>query len=63
MESLLRKRVQKTPTSYSITTSFDVDGNITSYQWDFGDGLFGEGKKTVHSYSLAGPMRGEPDCY
>ena len=34
--------------------SFDLDGNITDYLWDFGDGLTGTGVNTNHSYSTNG---------
>lgn len=34
--------------------SSSIDGNITSYQWDFGDGQKGEGKAVGHSYSTVG---------
>ncbi|HDO19797.1 MAG TPA: PKD domain-containing protein, partial [Thermoplasmatales archaeon] len=34
--------------------SYDTDGNIVSYIWDFGDGSFSTGKKVQHIYSQAG---------
>jgi hypothetical protein len=34
--------------------SFDPDGTITSYVWDFGDGTSGTGADTTHIYSEPG---------
>jgi uncharacterized repeat protein (TIGR01451 family) len=34
----------------SGSKSIDPDGEITSYDWDFGDGTFGNGKEVTHSY-------------
>jgi hypothetical protein len=34
--------------------SSDNDGNIVSYQWNFGDGQAGSGEKTTHKYSKQG---------
>jgi PKD repeat protein len=42
--------------SFDASSSFDCDGNITSYLWDFGDGMQGEGMAVQHSYSQSGPM-------
>jgi PKD repeat protein len=36
------------------TTSFDPDGTIVGYAWDFGDGSTGSGATPSHSYSIAG---------
>ncbi len=36
------------------TASFDRDGKITAYAWDFGDGTKGEGAKPTHKYAKAG---------
>lgn len=36
------------------TLSFDSDGSITDWQWDFGDGTNGTGKTVYHNYSKAG---------
>ena len=38
---------------YEVITS-DSTGDITSYQWDFGDGSSGSGKTASHSYTAAG---------
>jgi rhodanese-related sulfurtransferase len=34
--------------------SYDVDGNIVSYSWNFGDGATGEGVNVTHAYSHEG---------
>jgi PKD repeat protein len=34
--------------------SSDIDGGISSYRWEFGDGITGNGEKANHSYSAAG---------
>lgn len=34
--------------------SFDVDGTIELYSWDFGDGASGTGRTASHSYTSAG---------
>jgi chitinase len=36
------------------SSSSDPDGNIVSYQWDFGDGNTGSGPTTTHVYSTIG---------
>ena len=40
--------------SFDGTTSYDPDGTIVGYAWDFGDGSTGSGATPTHSYSLAG---------
>jgi PKD repeat protein len=40
--------------TFDASNSIDLDGNITNYRWDFGDGTNGTGEITTHSYSLAG---------
>jgi len=44
---------------YSLTAveSFDLDGEITDYSWDFGDGTTGSGKTTTHVYSSTGTYK------
>ena len=34
--------------------SYDLDGNITSFTWDFGDGTIGSETQSQHSYSTDG---------
>lgn len=36
--------------TFDASTSYDPDGEIVSYSWDFGDGFVGEGKIVTHSY-------------
>ncbi|MEM9718985.1 MAG: PKD domain-containing protein, partial [Bacteroidota bacterium] len=36
--------------AFDGSNSVDVDGTIESYQWDFGDGIFGEGPTPSHIY-------------
>jgi len=36
------------------TASFDPDGTITAYSWDFGDGATASGANPTHSYTAAG---------
>lgn len=36
------------------SNSFDLDGHITRYVWDFGDGSKGEGVRPVHVYTKPG---------
>ncbi|MFL6139376.1 MAG: PKD domain-containing protein [Frankiaceae bacterium] len=40
--------------SFDAGGSFDSDGTIVSYAWDFGDGATGTGKTTTHPYGSAG---------
>jgi PKD repeat protein len=42
------------PVSFNGTASFDPDGTIVGYAWDFGDGSTGSGVTPAHSYSIAG---------
>ena len=39
---------------FDASASFDSDGRISSYQWDFGDGASDSGMRPVHSYSNPG---------
>ncbi len=39
---------------FSAEQSFDLDGEITKYIWDFGDGTTGSGKTTNHIYTSSG---------
>jgi len=40
--------------SLSAEKSFDLDGEIKDYLWDFGDGTTGNGKSTSHVYTSSG---------
>jgi hypothetical protein len=40
--------------SFSGAQSFDPDGTIASYAWDFGDGTSGVGRETSHVYVTPG---------
>jgi len=37
--------------------SYDLDGKIESYLWDFGDGVHGSGATTSHEFSIGGNYR------
>ncbi|MGD8110670.1 S8 family serine peptidase [Vibrio sp. TRT 17S01] len=39
---------------FDASTSFDSDGSINSYAWDFGDTNTGNGKTTSHTYASQG---------
>jgi chitodextrinase len=41
-------------TTFSASNSYDLDGSITNYTWDFGDGTMSYGVSTTHTYSAAG---------
>ena len=40
--------------TFNASDSYDLDGTIISYEWDFGDGTNGTGEIVEHSYSSAG---------
>ena len=40
--------------TFNGSGSYDIDGNINSYDWDFGDGATGTGVTTTHAYSSSG---------
>ncbi|MCC5843272.1 MAG: S8 family serine peptidase [Verrucomicrobia bacterium] len=42
------------PVQFDAADSFDSDGSIVSYAWDFGDGFTGSGMQTPHSYPVPG---------
>jgi len=37
--------------TFDGSNSFDINGNIVNFSWDFGDGRSGIGKKTTHIYT------------
>lgn len=39
---------------FDASQSFDKDGKITSYEWNFGDGSYNQGLKVDHTYADAG---------
>ena len=43
-----------TPIAFSATASFDPDGSIVGYAWDFGDGTTGSGVATSKTYTAPG---------
>jgi hypothetical protein len=40
--------------SFSSAGSYDADGSITAYEWNFGDGAVAAGPSASHVYSVAG---------
>lgn len=40
--------------TFDASQSFDPEGTIVSYQWDFGDGTTATGEKPAHTYSEQG---------
>jgi PKD repeat protein len=42
------------PIFFDGSLSYDPDGSIVSYTWNFGDGAIGDGKTTTHSYTCSG---------
>ncbi len=43
-----------TPVQFNGSGSFDPDGTVNSYSWNFGDGTTGTGATPTHAYSAAG---------
>ena len=48
------KTVVNETITFDASSSYDPDGYIVSYEWDFGDGNTGTGEVITHSYSSAG---------
>src|SRR5207302_5903072 len=46
--------LHKPSPSTAAARSFDPDGTITNYAWNFGDGGSGSGATPTHSYAAAG---------
>src|SRR2546425_460706 len=42
------------PVTFNATASFDPDGTIVSYAWEFGDSTFGGGVMPTHAYANPG---------
>ena len=42
------------PVDFDATASVDPDGQVTEWQWDFGDGTTGTGETTAHTYAAPG---------
>ena len=40
--------------TFDASGSYDPDGQIVSYEWDFGDGTTDQGRVVTHAYSQAG---------
>jgi len=45
------------PSQFDAAGSYDPDGKITGYHWDFGDGATATGAKVSHSYAAPGTFR------
>jgi hypothetical protein len=42
---------------FDASDSYDPDGSIVSYSWDYGDGAVGEGVSSLHVYEVPGVYR------
>jgi len=40
--------------TFDASGSYDPDGNITAYMWDFGDGTSAQGAVVTHAYAVGG---------
>jgi len=47
------KGVVGVPIVFDGSRSYDIDGYIMHYKWDFGDGLYGSGEIVNHTYEYA----------
>lgn len=45
---------ENTEITFDASASYDPDGKIVSYEWDFGDGSVGKGQMVKHSYRAKG---------
>jgi PKD repeat protein len=45
--------------TFDAADASDPDGEITSYEWDFGDGTTGTGETATHTYTSAGTYTAE----
>ncbi len=43
--------------TFNASKSYDPNGKITKYNWDFGDGAFDEGINVFHSYKKSGKYK------
>lgn len=43
--------------SFDASATTDQENNISSYQWDFGDGKTSQGKKVTHKYAAVGQYK------
>ncbi|WP_456486561.1 NosD domain-containing protein, partial [Candidatus Alkanophaga liquidiphilum] len=48
------KPVVNQSVTFDASSSYDPDGTIVSYEWDFGDGTTASGVVVTHAYSAAG---------
>ncbi len=46
--------VEESPVMFDALSSYDRDGEIVSYEWDFGDGATGTGEIVYHKYCDVG---------
>jgi len=53
----LLDRSKPTQLGFSAQPSNDIDGEITSYAWTFGDGTSGNGEVPSHTYATVGAYR------
>jgi PKD repeat protein len=43
-----------TPSTFDGSSSFDADGDVLSFWWDFGDGTAAQGSTVTHTYTKGG---------